>query len=206
MEKYTFIHPTKSGGTALETFFSENYSDYITGTGHENICENNNNPIIIVRDVKERFISMYKYWKNGSTDCFKRDNLWKEKFKNTTITEFINMIKNNDKNLYHDFTWQQHFDLTTNWLGCANYENIIIIKYEKNLNSKIQKLLNLLKIPNKNIQVPVINKSCQIDLEYQFLFDDYNKFIDNFLEDYFKKDLKLINTIENNPELFKLVI
>mgnify|MGYP003324110587 FL=1 len=41
MKKFTFIHPTKSGGTSLERFFNENYSDYITGTGHENICENN---------------------------------------------------------------------------------------------------------------------------------------------------------------------
>ena len=28
---YTFIHPTKSGGTAVEEYFNKYYSEYITG-------------------------------------------------------------------------------------------------------------------------------------------------------------------------------
>lgn len=50
--KYTFIHPTKSGGTTLQKYFEMYYKNYITGIGHENKCTNNNNPIIVVRDVK----------------------------------------------------------------------------------------------------------------------------------------------------------
>jgi hypothetical protein len=70
---YTFIHPTKSGGTALEQYFDKYYQKNIDiSGGHEVKCSNTNNPIIVVRDVKTRFYSMYKYWKNGAID-----GLWK---------------------------------------------------------------------------------------------------------------------------------
>lgn len=51
---YRFIHPTKSGGTAVEKYFKKYYSNNICGEGHDNTCKNNNNPIIIVRDVKKK--------------------------------------------------------------------------------------------------------------------------------------------------------
>ena len=41
---YTFIHPTKTGGTALEEYFGKNYCNYITGSGHSNKCNSCDNP------------------------------------------------------------------------------------------------------------------------------------------------------------------
>jgi hypothetical protein len=200
---YTFIHPTKSGGTAIENYFEKYYSNYIIGIGHSNKCTNDNNPIIVVRDVKSRFLSMYKYWKNGSIDTnFKCNNEWKEKSNNISILEFINILKNNKTQLYNDFIWHQHFDNTTTWIENTEYKNIIIIKYDKNLNDKIQKLINLLDIPNKNIQLPIENVSIPIDNEDELNHEEVN----NFIAEYFKDDIQLLNTIENNPELFKLVI
>ena len=64
--RYSFIHPTKTGGGACEDFFRNNYSEYIKSCGHIIKCKNDNNSIIIVRDIYDRFISMYKYWKYGS--------------------------------------------------------------------------------------------------------------------------------------------
>ena len=202
--KYTFIHPTKSGGTALEKYFKNNYSDYIIGCGHDNICKDDNNPIIVVRDVKTRFYSMYKYWKNGAIDGnYKRDKEWLEKNKNVSVFDFINLLKTNKTKLYSGFTWSDHFSNTTRWIHPnINYKNLIIIKYEKDLDKKIHKILNILCIKDKNIPVPHINVSNIENCEYDLDDKDVNEFIN----EYFSSDIKLIDKIDNNPELFKIVI
>ena len=202
---YTFIHPTKSGGTAVERYFRDYYKDYIIGMGHATKCSNINNPIIIVRDVKSRFLSMYKYWKNGSVDNIfgKRDESWKQKYNNATVLDFIQILKNDKSLLYHKFTHKEHYFNTTHWIGNTDYKNIIVIKYDNNLNNKIQKLLTALSIPNKNIVLPIINKSNSIDNK---VCKTNNKYVDEFIQNYFKDDIKLIKTIENKPGLFKLVL
>jgi len=69
------------------------------------------------------------------------------------------------------------------------------------LNNKIQKLLDILKIPNKNIVLNKINITKKID--EKIILDEDDK---NFIEKYFEKDFELINNIKNHPELFRLVI
>lgn len=201
--KHTFIHPTKNGGTACEIYFDKHYNEYITGMGHTNLCGNSNNPIIIIRDIPDRFISMYKYWKYGAIDThFKRDNNFIEKYKNYTIKNFIQMLKDENKEDLHTvFTWSQHFENQIKWINNADYKNIIIIKYENDLNQKINKLISFLNIPNKNITLPKMNIS-----------NNYNEniILDNldmtFIKEYFKEDYELLNKINNNPQLFKIVI
>lgn len=201
---YTFIHPTKAGGTAVEQYFDKHYSEYIKGWGHNNICTNENNPIIIVRDVKSRFNSMFKYWKNGASDgIYKRDKEWIAKHSNVSIFDFINLLKTNKKELYSGFTWDMHFNCTTRWINPdINYKNIIIIKYESNLNNKIQKLINELGIENKNIELPIKNVSNNNNCEY----DLNNEIINEFINEHFSSDVELINKIDSSPELFKMVI
>jgi len=205
MTKYTFIHPTKSGGTAIENYFEKHYSDYISGIGHENICSNNNSPIIVVRDVKSRFFSMFKFWKNGAIDTsFKRNDEFKKKYEYFTIFDFIYLVENREPDLYHEFTWASHFDTTTKWLGETDYENIIVIQYDNDLNSKIQSLIDYLGIPNKNIPLLKQNVSVDISDENILLLDD--PALNKFIEKYFKNDIELLNTIKTNPEKFKIVI
>jgi hypothetical protein len=202
-KKYTFIHPTKTGGTALEQYFKKNYNTYIKGIGHGTICTNTNNPIIVVRDVKSRFYSMYTYWKNGATSGkFRRNKMWIEKNKSITIIDFINILKTNKKKLYSGFTWRDHFESITKWIGDTDYKNIIIIKYEENLNDKIMKLIDNLGIDNKKIEVPIKNKSNKNHCKYEL----DNEYVVNFINEYFSSDIELINKIDNNPELFKMVI
>jgi hypothetical protein len=205
MNKYTFIQPTKTGGTSIGQYFNNYYSTYITSNGHNTICKNDNNPIIVVRDVSSRFLSMYKYWNNGTIDkMYNCDDGCKKKHKNFSfsILEFIDILKKNKSQLYHCFIWSQHFDNTTTWIENTDYKNIIIIRYETDLNEKIQKLINILGIPNQNIPLPKINVSISIDNEHELNDPDVNEFI----EEYFKNDIILFNSIQNNPELFKLVI
>ena len=205
-KKYTFIHPTKCGGTACEECFKQYYNQYIVGWGHNNICSNSNNPIIIVRDVKSRFISMFKYWKSGSINwSFQRNKNFINENKDSSILDFILILKTNKKKLYGPFLGHHHFANTSYWIGNTEYKNIIVIKYVPDLNEKIKILLNILNIPNKNILIPKINISKTIDKDVE-LFEKYNTQIDEFIEIYFNKDIKLINMIEKTPEIFKLVI
>jgi hypothetical protein len=203
IKKYTFIHPTKTGGTACEQFFMSYYSDYITGSGHENVCENNNNPIIIIRNVVDRFVSMYKYWKNGAIDTkFKRTESFIAKFNKYNIQDFISLIQNNNtEDLYYDFTWKDHFKPQSEWIKNVNYKNVIVIKHVKNLNEKINRLFYHLDIPNKGITLPIVNVSKPSE-EVIILNGDNVRFIMN----YFKEDFDLLNKINNSPELFRLVL
>ena len=201
--KYTFIHPTKTGGTSCEVYFSNHYNQYIVGTGHKNVCSNNNNPIIVIRDVMDRFISMFNYWKNGAIDtAYKREPEFINKYKNYNIRDFIQLLKHNKRTaLDHKFTWDAHFKPQAFWIKDTDYRKIIIIKYDRNLGPKINSLINLLDIPNKNIELPVINKSKSVDSKFLLTLEDVE-----FVRKYFKKDYELWNKIENYPELFKLVL
>jgi len=201
--KYTFIHPTKTGGTACETFFKEHYSDFIHGTGHDNKCTNNNNPIIIVRDPIDRFISMYKYWKYGSLDIdkYKRNSVFLQNYNAYTINDFIRLIKNKHyEDLHQNFTWNKHFEPITNWINKTDYANIIVIVYEKNLNEKINKLLRVLNIKKKNFELPICNVS---NNKENIQLDDTCIL---FVKSYFAEDYKLYDDINNRPQLFKHVI
>jgi hypothetical protein len=201
-KKYTFIYPTKTGGTACQSYFKNFYSNYIKGEGHNNKCKNTNNPIIIVRDVYDRFLSMYKYWKNGAIDTeYKRGNVFLHKYKNVTIKDYISFIKEKKKDLNHVFTWEDHYKPLSFWINNTEYKNIIIVKYHHELNDKIQMLIDKLNIPNKHIPLPKVNISK--DNNELICLDEDDK---NFIASYFNEDIQLIETINNHPELFKMVI
>jgi len=201
MQKYTFIHPTKCGGTAVEQYFQNNYSNIITGSGHKNVCTAINNPIIIIRDPIDRFISMYNYWKNGSTNgLYIRDNNFIKKYGNYTIKDYIKLLKTNAvRDLNHKFTWRQHYAAQTSWIKKDYYKNAIVIKYDENLDTKIHELLNYLNITDKNIILNKVNvtKKDEVILDN----DDIN-----FIKNRYNSDFELINNINNKPELFKKVI
>ncbi len=202
--KYIFIHPTKCGGTAVANYFRDHYSEHIKG-GHEHAtkCQKKNS-IIIVREPYDRFISMYNYWKNGSTKGpFQRSDKFIEQFKDVSIKDFINILKDpelSQKNLFQGFTWKQHFQPTAEWFGNINKKDIIVIKYNKDLNSSINKLINNLNIPNKNIKVPFENVSKKTD---KIVLDESDKLE---VKDIFKKDFILWEEINNKPEIFRLVL
>ena len=200
--KYIFIHPTKCGGTALEQHFKKYYSNYIYGTGHNNIASLRNNPIIVIRDPIGRFISMYKYWKNGAIDTnYKRDNEWLEKMRDVSISDFINMIISKDNRLKTKFTWEVHYATYERWLKQNVWKNTIVIIYKPDLNESMHKLLNLLHINHKNEILPIKNKTKCFNENTQLNDDDMQK-----LKKYFDYDFKLYDAVLNRPNEFLYVI
>lgn len=200
--KYTFIHPTKSGGIAIDEYFTAHYKEFISDSKlHKNNCTDTNNSIIVVRDVESRFLSMYKYWKYGS-DRWKRE---KKELKNISLIDFINLLKTNKQKLYGGIIWNQHFDNTTAWIK-TDYKNIIVIRYVPDLNEKVQKLLQVLEIPNKYIPLPKTNVSRKIEDESDLHLQLNDPIVKEFISSYFKSDIELIETIRLHPERFKHVI
>lgn len=181
---YTFIHTTNCGGSSIDNFFRRYYKQIIYSEPYcELKCEENNNPIIIVRNPLERFISIYKYWKHyhGHT------------YKNYTINDFVSKIINGN------LLFNEDYAPITNWINDVPYNKIIIILYCNNLNEKIQKLLDELKIRNKGFTL----YKYSINNNEEIILDDTTI---NFISEYYKDDFQLYDQIIDNPELFKMVI
>ena len=119
--KFTFVHPTKCGGTSVENFLNKYYSKYFYTNVHFNKCENNNNSILIVRDPVDRFKSMYKYWKSGS-EIFIHKNKHIDRFKNVVRDEQIKkiFIRADEKPITPIQIEKLYKSL--NIYGCKNYE------------------------------------------------------------------------------------
>ena len=200
-KKMSFIHPTKCGGTAVENFLYSNYSRYFSlEKGHGPTCLNHNNSVIIVRDPIDRFKSIYKYWKYGSA-MYERDNDFIQKYGNVSVKQFIHFLKTNaTEHLYNKATWDVHFKPITHWIRNTQLNKIIILKYQKDIDPSIQKLLRLLKIPTNGKKVPHVNITKKKEV---VVLDDEDI---AFVKDYYQTDYALWEKIEQTPTLFRCVI
>jgi len=198
---YNLIHPTKCGGTAFLTFLIQNYGDYFQTSGcHTLKCSDVENPVIIIRDPYERFLSMYYYWKNGSEkNQNKINNFVRKRY---TLDHFISFLKNNAfQYLHNDFIWKVHFLPFSCWIDKSSFNKSIIVIYSSlHLNSRCNELLNFLNIQNKNLMVPKINVSFKD--EKIVLREDQKRFI----EDIYQDDFRLLQNIKQNPHLFQKII
>ena len=97
---YTFVHPTKSGGTAAEEYFAAHYPRRIRGRGHHGVCADAENPIIILREPMDRLKSIFLYWKAGAdAGKHKVQDGWVHRLENMTISSLISMLAQSDDHL-----------------------------------------------------------------------------------------------------------
>ena len=96
-------------------------------------------------------------------------------------------------------TLPNHFIDYSHWINNTDHSNIIVIKYESDLNNKIQTLISSLNIPVIKAVVPLYNRSTISNTR----LDKYDL---AFIKDYYKKDFELCKKIEDHPEQFKMVI
>ena len=198
---YTFIHPTKCGGTALENYFSIHLNKFIIGRGHGNTCKNNNNPIIVIREPIDRFLSMFKYWKRGS-ETFRPKHAGEPNTQG--VKDFISHLKNDSPalNLHNEhYFWKIHCAPTTDWIN-TDLHNIIAIKYSPNLTSILPELCEMLNLPPQQTEIPYTNVSKKETMNELELDNADLKFI----HERYKADFELWDTLCNYPQNFKLVI
>lgn len=199
--KYTFVHIPKSGGTSIENAMSKNYKNYFHAYGgHRLRCSNANISIMVMREPVQRFLSMYKYWKNGSP-MFRRDEAFKNKYKDYTVKDYIRLIKTNPKELNIGFTRHYHYYPSYYWINKTDYKKIIIIKYCDDLGAKFNRLLASLKIKNKNI--PLLKENVSHAKKETVELDDEDMI---FIKKYYRNDFKLWDDVNEAPELFGGVI
>jgi hypothetical protein len=207
---YTFIHIPKCGGTSVEKYFETHYSDRIIGTTHKWLCEKDNNPIVIIRNPFDRFISLYHYWKNGSHGRNSRGTEFTEKYGNCSIKEFIKIFQRNTdaiKNNYmHElvtgYMWRIHYFPQVYWIHPDFFENAIVIKYTENLDEKIHALLDYLHIPDKCIELERSNVTRTKEGE-QAVLDEEDIL---WLREHFREDFELWDAANETPERFKYVL
>ena len=197
---FTFIHPTKCGGTAIEIYINSYYKNNFINNGHTNVCTKENNPIIVIREPYDRFISIFNYWKNGAkSGLFVRSEEFKKKYGNYTIKDFIKLLQENKKeDLHVNFTWHQHYSKQVSWMKEDVYKNTIVIRYRPNLDEKFQKLIKYLDLPIIDKHLEKIN----ITKKEIVIMDEEDRA--NVWKLY-EEDFELWNKLHNNKDLFKKV-
>jgi hypothetical protein len=161
------------------------------------------NPVITIRHPIPRFLSMYKYWKNGS-ECF-NDETTTEIKTETSIKDFINMIKTNDPMLNQSYTWDDNYKPITWFIGDAKLSDLIVLVNDDETNILV-KLKQFLSYAGENPDL-IKDTNERINVSYgdgdELLLLDYDDIC--FIHDWYKDDVDLYEKALNSPELFKMV-
>ncbi len=179
------------------------------GFRHEKQCKDYDNPVIIIREPIDRFISMFKYWKSGSLpfkswpdteELRERNGNFNKIYKKYTIKDFIQLLKRKDNALYKEFTFPIHYESTFYWIKPEDYSKTIVIKYCEDLNCKMPEILQTLEIESVGKQLDKINVSkhaAAINIDEEDLA---------YIKKVYAYDFQLWDNINNNPSLFKNVV
>eukprot|EP00873_Tetraselmis_striata_P033825 jgi/Tetstr1/454089/TSEL_041008.t1 len=201
----TFVHPTKTGSTAVEEYFRRHHPRRVRGVGHIHTCANSQNPIVIIREPMERFVSMFSYWRNGAADGrYRRDPDWVDV---DTISEFVGRLRAKDRGferdyLHRDFTTSLHFEEQRHWLKPADHAKTIVVVYDRRgLEEKLRALLAHLGLPPVGLPLPRVNvtkTSARVDCT---LSEEDRAWV----RERFREDFRLWHLVTRHPHRFKKV-
>jgi len=207
-KEYTIIHPTKTGGICLNKIVNRTinylYNNY---NSYEIHCQYSSsivkNPIITIRHPIPRFLSLYKYWKNGSELAV--DQTHQQLNHDSTIKDFITMIKTNDANLNNAYMWDAHYKPMTWFIGDAKWSDLIVLVNDDET-SILVKLKQFFAYAGENPEL-ITDTNERINVSNsdgdELLLLDYDDIC--FIHDWYKDDVDLYEKALNSPELFKKV-
>ena len=194
-KKYTFIHVPKTGGSALNKVLEKYKKDFdlYSNHFHNMVATKYNRPVLCIREPVDRFVSLYKYWRQYITDAVPNID--------TSVKHFIHLLKNESKYLLiHPIISEYHYFQQANYIDSSVYPYAVIMTYDKyNMEKKTNNLLDYLNITEYMVSLPVQNVSKETDV-----------YLDNedleFIRYKYKDDFKLWYEIQNHPEKFLKVL
>jgi hypothetical protein len=197
--KNTFIHVPKTGGSAIHKVMKKKYPDNFdvySNHFHNLVATQYNQPILCIREPIDRFLSIYKYWKQNVHDFYPMIN--------TSVKYFIYCLKNNsDKLLFGNpsILSEYHYFPQSYFIAPDAYPYSIVLIYDKTeMKEKLQSLfeyLNLENPENFKLKMNNVSKKTDIILDEEDLHFIYNRYHDDFV---------LWDKLNQQPEMFKKVI
>lgn len=194
---YTFIHVPKTGGTAINKIL-ENYSDNFdlySNHFHNMVATKYNRPILCIREPTERFLSIYKYWKQHVHKFYPKIN--------TSIKYFIKLLKENSKFLLFGnppFLSEYHYFQQSQFIDPSVYSYSIVLIYDKEkMEKKINTLLKYLNLSKQPVSLPFknVSKDTNVELDEEDL---------QFIQQKYYNDYQLWNDLHQHPDKFLKVI
>ena len=180
-QKYIFVHIPKTGGTALNQWIdmqhTRNHCKQIR-SAHTHYLDTKTairmgyQPITIIREPTERFVSSFYFWRYGSKDItqWQRPKNWPVAQSIDNPEALIQVLKSPEHPLHNHilkhikkrekFTHKHHFLPQSLWLNNPEMKQSIIICYDKhNLNHKLQSIFETNAIDCPTTDMPDINQT-----------------------------------------------
>jgi len=197
--KYTFIHVPKTGGSAIHKVIKKKYPEYFdvySNHFHNLVATQYNQPILCIREPIDRFVSIYKYWKQGVRKHHPTID--------TSVKYFIYCLKNNsDKLLFGNppILSEYHYFPQSYYLSPNVYSYATVLVYDKtNMEEKLHTLFEYLQLENPDsfkLKKKNVSKKTEVVLDEEDIEFIHNRYHDDFV---------LWDNLNQHPEMFKKVI
>jgi hypothetical protein len=201
---YDIISIPKTGGTIFKQYLydSEYYSQYFyyadlinkekkpRSWPHSVRSCDVENPVLIIREPLDRFISCYNYYNNGS-------EVWGGDKKQVSVEEFLS-----DSCPQKPHFWFAHFRTQSWYMSEKDYKKTIVLVYNKDIGRLINKLLYELKIPANKTAEPVE----KFNVTKKTKVGGFSNTQLRLVHEKYKEDFVLYEKLLNRPDMFKKVI